>query len=69
MKCLIHDDNLEPIWKEILDSINRQHIDEASNKKKKMRQDISPSATTSTGQSETETSNGDSPQMSVSDKQ
>lgn len=66
MKCLIHDDDLPPIWKEIMDSINRQHIDEANNKKKKMRQDISPSTTTSTAQSETQISNDDSSQMAVS---
>ena len=41
MKCIIHDDNLDAVWKEVVDSVNRQHIDEVSNKKKKVRQDTS----------------------------
>lgn len=35
---MIHDDNLQQIWKEVVDSISRQHIDEESNKKKKLQQ-------------------------------
>jgi hypothetical protein len=38
MKCLAHDKNLEAVWKEVTDSVGPQHIDEESDKKKRLRQ-------------------------------
>ena len=46
MKCLVHDENLDAVWKEVADSIGRQHIDEESNKKKKMRHSASTAIST-----------------------
>ncbi|CAF2088940.1 unnamed protein product, partial [Rotaria magnacalcarata] len=37
MKCTILDDNIDDHWKEITDSLGRQHIDEENNKKKRIR--------------------------------
>ena len=48
MKCLIQDENLEAVWKEVTDSVGRQHIDEESNKKKKIRQSTPMSTPTAT---------------------
>ncbi len=42
MKCMIHDDNMSNIWKEVKESLSRQHLDEENNKKKRIRQE-SPS--------------------------
>ena len=39
MKCMILDDNINDQWKEIMDSLGRQHIDEANNKKKRICQE------------------------------
>lgn len=36
MKCMIIDDNMNGTWKEILESLSRQHIDEENNKKKRI---------------------------------
>ena len=37
MRCTILDDQIDSYWKEIIDSLSRQHIDEENNKKKKIR--------------------------------
>jgi len=39
MKCMILDENIEDQWTEIQESLNRQHIDEHNNEKKKIRQE------------------------------
>lgn len=36
MKCMILDENIGDHWKEITDSLGRQHIDEYNNNKKKL---------------------------------
>jgi hypothetical protein len=36
---MIHDDNMGIVWKEVVDSVCQQNIDEESNKKKKVRQE------------------------------
>ncbi|CAF5091851.1 unnamed protein product, partial [Rotaria magnacalcarata] len=36
MKCIIIDDNMSILWKEIMESLSRQHIDEENNKKKRI---------------------------------
>lgn len=81
MKCTIHDESLTLIWKEVVDSVNRQHIDEANNKKKRIRYDSTQLASNSTTQSntqstensmthsDTQTSNEDSPPTAAADAQ
>lgn len=39
LKCAIPDHSMDAVWKEIKDSLARQHLDEESNKKKKIRQE------------------------------
>ena len=39
MKCAIPDHSMDAVWKEVKDSLARQHLDEESNKKKKIRQE------------------------------
>ena len=69
MKCTVHDESMALIWKEIVDSVNRQHIDEANNKKKRIRHDSVQSAGNSTTQSDTQTSDDDSPETAARDPQ
>ena len=40
MKCTILDDNINDHWKEILDFIDRQHIDEDDNRKNNLSRTI-----------------------------
>ncbi|CAF4124476.1 unnamed protein product [Rotaria sp. Silwood2] len=43
MKCMILDDNMSVTWKEVMESLSRQHIDEENNKKKKINKQSSSS--------------------------
>ncbi|CAF2085680.1 unnamed protein product [Rotaria magnacalcarata] len=49
MKCIIIDDNMSILWKEIMESLSRQHIDEENNKKKRINKQpfLMPTNTTS----------------------
>ncbi|CAF1397047.1 unnamed protein product [Adineta steineri] len=50
MKCMILDDNLKVVWDEVVGSLSRQHIDEESNKKKKIHTELLSTSTTSSSQ-------------------
>ena len=50
MKCIIIDDNMSSLWKEIVESLSRQHIGEESNRKKRINKQLSLALTNTTSQ-------------------
>ena len=50
MKCIIIDDNMSSLWKEIVESLSRQHLDEESNIKKRINKQPSLALTNTTSQ-------------------
>ena len=50
MKCIIIDDNMSSLRKEIMESLSRQHIDEESNRKKRIDKQPSLTLTNTTPQ-------------------
>ncbi|CAF1199852.1 unnamed protein product [Rotaria sordida] len=65
MKCMILDDNIADQWKEIKESLGRQHIDEANNKKKRISKDSTSTITNITLPQVTQTSTANKEQEAV----
>lgn len=51
---MIIDENINGVWKEVIDSLSRQHIDEANNRKKRISKEQPVTSTTTTTESSTE---------------
>lgn len=65
IKCGIPDNSIDGVWKEIKDSLARQHLDEESNKKKKIRQEQFTVSMNSTTPEPTQTSTSNTNQEEV----